>query len=78
MVSGRTLEEAEANLAPGLPFIGYGAIRSNPGITTDQINWQDVGTVTGIQQLYVIDEIWRDLRRKNPHATGDIRILYSL
>ena len=34
------------NLSPylGVPFIEYGAVRSNPGITTDQIRWQDMGT----------------------------------
>src|SRR5215467_1464963 len=40
----------------GVPFIEYGAVRSNPGSTTDQIDWQDQGTVTGIEQLYVIDQ----------------------
>jgi len=46
------------NLSPdlGVPFIEYGAVRSNPGSTTDQISWQDMGTVTGIEQLYVIDQ----------------------
>src|SRR5215475_15207178 len=43
----------------GVPFIEYGAVRSNPGITADQISWQDQGTVTGIEQLYVIDQ-WEE------------------
>src|SRR5215469_13766404 len=43
----------------GVPFIEYGAVQSNPGITTDQINWQDQGTVTGIEQLYVVDQ-WEE------------------
>ena len=47
------------NLSPYLrvPFIGYGAIRSNIGRTTDQIDCQDMGgVVNGIEQLYVIDQ----------------------
>src|SRR5262252_5175787 len=43
----------------GVPFIEYGAVRSNPGITADQISWQDQGTITGIEALYVIDQ-WEE------------------
>lgn len=39
------------------PFVGYGAVKDNKGRTTDQIGWfQNLGTVTGLQQLYVLDQ----------------------
>jgi hypothetical protein len=57
-------------------WVRRNSIESRHHDRTDQLAGR--GHITGIQQLYVIDEIWRDLRRKNPHATGDSRILYSL
>ena len=42
-------------LAPS--FIGYGAVKDSNGRTTDQISpFQNQGTVTGLQQLYVLDQ----------------------
>jgi len=41
---------------PWVPFIGYEAVQPNTGFTRDHLGWQDQGTVTGIEQLYVIDQ----------------------
>jgi len=38
------------------PFIGYGAVTGGNGKVTDQIGFQNQGTVTGLQQLYVLDQ----------------------
>jgi len=36
-------------------FIGYGAVQDSNGRTTDQVGYDNHGTVTGIQQMYIAE-----------------------